>query len=122
MANAAVHLESKDPVQIRTARTDAQGKYSFTALRGGVYVLRTEMAGYSDAEIPSLFFAPKEAKNFDLVLLPAKSPAAGQASEFFDQPRFAVAGVTDTTSLGGHGSDTMVRTRETLAKETVSLS
>ena len=122
VANAAVHLESKDPVQIRTARTDAQGKYSFTALRGGVYVLRTEMAGYSDAEIPSLFFAPKEAKNFDLVLLPAKSPAAGQASEFFDQPRFAVAGVTDTTSLGGHGSDTMVRTRETLAKETVSLS
>ena len=33
-----------------------------------------------------------------------------------------MAGVTDTTSLGGHGSDTIVRTREALAKETVSLS
>ena len=36
--------------------------------------------------------------------------------QFFDQPQFAVAGVTDTTNLGGHGSDTVVRTRETLAK------
>ncbi len=33
-----------------------------------------------------------------------------------------MAGVTDTTSLGGHGSDTVVRTRETIAKETASLS
>jgi tetratricopeptide (TPR) repeat protein len=29
--------------------------------------------------------------------------------------------VTDTTSLGGHGSDTVVRTRETIAKDTASL-
>jgi tetratricopeptide (TPR) repeat protein len=84
------------------------------------------MSGYSETEIPSVFFGPKEAKSIDLVLLPAKTGASqassAQAPAFFDRPQFAVAGVTDTTSLGGHGSDTILRTRETLAKETVSLS
>jgi tetratricopeptide (TPR) repeat protein len=126
VAGATIHLQTKDPSQAQTARSDLQGNYSFTALAGGVYVLRAEMAGYSDTEIPSVFFGPKEAKNVDLVLLPAKTTApqtaSAQAPEFFDEPQFAVAGVTDTTSLGGHGSDTFVRTRETLAQQTVSLS
>jgi tetratricopeptide (TPR) repeat protein len=124
VVGATIHLQTKDPSHAQTARSDSQGNYSFSALPGGVYVLRAEMAGYSDAEIHSVFFGPKEAKNVDLVLLPAKTtaPASAQAPEFFDEPQFAVAGVTDTTGLGGHGSDTIVRTRETLAKETVSLS
>jgi len=83
------------------------------------------MAGYSDTEISSLFLGSQEAKKLDLILLPARIPASQstvtQAPEFFDEPRFAVAGVTDATNLGGHGSDTIVRTRESLAKETVSL-
>jgi len=40
---------------------------------------------------------------------------------FFDEPHFTVAGVTDTTSLGGHGSDVIVRNREALASATASL-
>jgi len=126
VAGATIHLHAKEPSGDQTVRSDLQGNYTFADLRGGVYVLRAEMAGYSDTEIPSLFFGPKEAKNVDLILVPAKTPASqaasAQAPEFFDEPRFAVAGVTDTTSLGGHGPDTIVRTRETLAKETVSLS
>jgi len=42
--------------------------------------------------------------------------------EFSDEPEFTVAGVTDPTNLGGHGSDVVVRTKEALAKETVSLN
>jgi tetratricopeptide (TPR) repeat protein len=126
VAGATIHLQSSDPTAAQTARTDSQGNYQFAALRGGVYVLRAQMTGYSITEIPSLFLGPKESKNVDLILLPAKSPASPAASaqqpQFFDQPQFAVAGVTDTTSLGGHGPDTVVRTREMLAKETVSLS
>jgi len=87
--------------------------------------LRAEMAGYSDAEIPALFLGANEAKSVDLTLPPANTPASQSTSprapEFFDQPQFTVAGVTDTTNLGGHGSDAIVRTRDTLAKETVSL-
>ncbi len=71
------------------------------------------------------FLVRKKAKNVDLTLQEAKTPPSQSDSarkpEFFDQPQFTVSGVTDTTNLGGHGSDTVVRTREALAKETVSL-
>src|ERR1700686_1793192 len=126
VAGATIRLQTNPSSRAQTTRSDLQGNYSFTALTGGLYVLRAEMPGYSDTEIPSVFFGPKEAKNIDLVLLPAKTeaskPAPAQAPEFFEKPQFAVAGVTDTTSLGGHGSDTIVGTRETLAKEKVSLT
>ena len=48
-------------------------------------------------------------------------PASLSAPQFFDPPLFTVSGVTDTTSLGGHGSDAVVRTRDSLAKETAAL-
>ena len=126
IAGADIHLTTGDSSGQQTTLSDSQGNYVFTGLRGGVYTLRAEMAKYSSTEISSLFFGPKEEKNVDLILLPIKAaqspPASSKAPQFFDEPRFAVAGVTDTTSLGGHGSDTIVRTREALAKETVSLS
>lgn len=127
VAGAAIHLQVKDttPPKIQTVHTDQEGKYSVAALSGGVYLLRAEMSGCSDAEIPALFIGPNEAKNVDLTLLAittADSPLPPAPSpQFFDEPRFTVAGVTDTTSLGGHGSDTIVRTREAIAKDAVSL-
>lgn len=121
-----LQLQPQDTTRMQTAHSDSQGNYSFSALPSGVYVLRARMSGYNDAEIASLFIAPNEVKTVDLVLSPGKAatsqPASAHPPEFFDPPQFAVAGVTDTTSLGGHGSDTIVRTREALAKETVSLS
>jgi len=41
--------------------------------------------------------------------------------EFADKPNFTVAGVTDWTAVGGHGSDTILRTSESLARETLTL-
>ena len=124
VTGATVHLQSNDS-QTQMVHTDSKGNYNFSAISGGVYVLQADMAGYTDTEIPALFLAPHEAKDLDLVLLPEKSgtsgPASTQAPQFFDEPQFSVAGVTDTTNLGGHGSDTIVRTRESLARETVSL-
>ena len=123
VAGATICLQVNSSSPPQTVRTDSQGNYHFATLNGGVYLLRAQMAGYSDTEIPSLFLGPQTAKNVDLVLLPAStSQSASAQTEFFDQPQFAVAGVTDTTNLGGHGPDTVVRTRDTLAKETVSLS
>jgi tetratricopeptide (TPR) repeat protein len=52
----------------------------------------------------------------------ASPPASTSKPEFFDQPQFTVSGVTDTTSAGGHGSDTIVHTRDAISKEVVSLS
>ncbi|HEX4786477.1 MAG TPA: carboxypeptidase regulatory-like domain-containing protein [Candidatus Sulfotelmatobacter sp.] len=122
VAGANIHLVGNEASQEQKTRSDAQGNYVFPGLRAGLYTLRAEMSGYNSTEISSLFLAAKEAKSVDLVLEPQKSLAFQSKSPlFFDEPRFAVAGVTDTTSLGGHGSDTLVRTREALAKETVSL-
>jgi tetratricopeptide (TPR) repeat protein len=50
----------------------------------------------------------------------AQHSPSGQP-EFFDEPQFTVAGVTDVTNLGGHGSNTVLRTKEALAKDVVSL-
>jgi tetratricopeptide (TPR) repeat protein len=139
-AAATVQLQVNGTMQILTTHADSRGAYSFTGLRQGVYSLRARVSGTGDATIPSLFIGSKETKNVDLTLGPAQTRAAqiqaaqtqaaqtqiaqapsAQTPKFFDPPQFTVAGVTDTTSLGGHGSDTVVRTRETLAKETASL-
>jgi tetratricopeptide (TPR) repeat protein len=42
--------------------------------------------------------------------------------QYFDQPQFTVAGVTDNTYRGGHGADTVLRSSETLTKQTAALT
>src|SRR5580658_7016791 len=41
--------------------------------------------------------------------------------QYFDEPNFIVAGVADPSQRGGHGSDPVLRSAETLAKETAAL-
>jgi len=48
-------------------------------------------------------------------------PRHAATPEFFDPPSFVVAGVTDTANRGGHGSDVILRSSETLAKSTSAL-
>ena len=124
VAGATVCLLAKD-AQAFTARTDSAGAYRFSAVRQGVYTLRAEMAGYGDATSRSIVLGQKESRTIDLTLESVKasepqSSSTGQP-EFFDEPHFTVAGVTDTTNLGGHGSDTIVRNREALAQATAAL-
>ncbi len=47
-----------------------------------------------------------------------RSPAP---PEYFDEPKFIVAGVTDPSLRGGHGSDPVLRSADSLAKETAAL-
>ncbi len=55
--------------------------------------------------------------------LDSHQPALNSSQpKFFDEPQFTVAGVTDNTYRGGHGSDTMLRSTEALAKAAASLS
>jgi len=68
-----------------------------------------------------------EQKQVDLVLEESGTARAdssagfSQAMEFADKPTFIVAGVTDWTAVGGHGSDSTLRTSEYLARETLTL-
>jgi tetratricopeptide (TPR) repeat protein len=124
VAAAIVHLQGKSGSQLLIAHTDSAGRYRFAVLRDGEYVVRVELTGYGEATSGSFVLGKDEIKNIDLTLESSKTavadPAATQA-EFFDEPSFTVAGVTDSTNLGGHGSNTIARTKETLAKDTVSL-
>lgn len=122
VAQATVALQTGDSPHDLQVESDANGDYSFPNIPDGVYVLLATKNGYASAHVPSVFLKPSESRTVDLTLAALPRQAAGESSpQFFDQPQFTVAGVTDTTSLGGHGSDTVVRARDSLAKDTVSL-
>ena len=116
VAGATVYLQVKDGAETVSAPSDAAGNYRFSGLREGVYMLRVEAQGFGQSTFGPCVLGPKEAKQLDLTL------EAGGAPEFFDEPQFTVAGVTDGTNLGGHGSNAVVRTKESLARDIASLS
>lgn len=124
LANAAVFLQpSTATSSSQIAHTDLEGSYRFAAISDGTYTLRAEMAGYDDAVSAAVSIAAQETRKIDLVLAShASGKAAAQTPQFFDEPQFTVAGVTAATGSGGHGSDTVVRATEALARATVSLS
>jgi tetratricopeptide (TPR) repeat protein len=129
LANATVFLEFATgtgtlAIQTQITHTDSQGSYRFAALREGTYTLRAEISGYGQATFGPVVLAKKETKTINLALalpMPSEQPGT-QAPEFYDEPQFTVAGVTQATNSGGHGSDTVLRTTEALAKATASLS
>lgn len=141
VANATVFLQlatsaPTPAVAAASTRTDSDGAYRFAALPAGAYTLRAELTGYGAVRISRVPLARKEMKKIDLILVPIKESEAQNGSaeaapsakpsaaapEFFDEPQFTVAGVTAGASAGGHGSDTVLRTSEALARATVSLS
>ena len=116
VTGATVYLQQKDGAETLSAPSDAAGNYRFSGLREGVYMLRVEAQGYRQSTFGPCVLGAKEAKQLDLTLEAAGAP------EFFDEPQFTVAGVTDGTNLGGHGSNAVVRTKESLARDIASLS
>jgi len=141
VANVAVFLQiaPDNPTPTTSGQathTDMEGKYRLPLLQDGVYTLRAEMNGYGQAIVGPVNLARKETKDIDLTLVsnkastsqnappvkPATRKPGERTPEFLDEPHFTVAGVTQATNSGGHGSDTVLRTTEALAKATVSLS
>ena len=124
VADATVCLQAVVTGDV-TVHTDAAGAYRFLAVRPGTYTLRVEMVGHSSATLGSFFLAQNESRTIDVTLESAKTSEPQDSSagrpEFFDEPRFTVAGVTDTTNLGSHGSNTIAGNRDALAKATASL-
>ena len=124
---ATVRLERKDVPGAEEIKTNAAGAFSFSALRAGSYILVAEKPGLRSRAITVVVSSPGERKQVDLVLEDSRAApfdsGAGfsQAMEFADKPSFTVAGVTDWTAVGGHGSDSTLRTSEYLARETLSL-
>lgn len=110
-ANVSLHSAA---MHAWTTRSDASGAFTFSALPEGNYTIRAEDSKRKAASA-QVSLAAKQTKIIDLTI-------SDSELAFFDQPTFSVAGVTDTTNLGGHGSNTVVQTKNSLAKATVSLS
>jgi tetratricopeptide (TPR) repeat protein len=120
VAAVTVYLQGKAGAETLTTLTDSEGAYRFPGLREGIYTLRAEMTGYRATTFGPCVLGQRETKKIDLTLeSPKASGSSSDKPEFFDEPEFTVAGVTDAMNPGGHGSDTS--TTETLAKETASL-
>jgi len=133
VAVATVRLEEKGNSAKVEAKTNAAGAFVLSAGRAGTYTVRAEKSGWRDAVIDSLVLSVGDKKHVDLVL-GVLQPADGDSSassqraqdstgamEFKDEPSFTVAGVTDWSNLGLHGSAASSRTSESLAKETLTL-
>lgn len=103
--------------QASITHADASGNYSFPGLGGGTYTLRAEMRGYVAAAIGPFVLGTQESKRADITL--ADAPA--DTAEFFDEPNFIVAGVTDTNNRGGHGSAGVARSTDALTRAAASL-
>ncbi len=123
--DAVVYLQTAAGGQTLITHTDAEGNYRFADLRKGTYSIRAEKTGIGTAALDPISVESKEAKQLDLTLAAGKAAGTEPAKTkpaFFDEPNFTVAGVTDSTYLGGHGSGVTLRSTETLAKATANLS
>ena len=123
ISGADVHLESSDTEPL-LSRCDAQGAYRFSALRPGHYTLHVSMAGYGEKVWGPFALAENETQRIDFTLesgAGSQAKAQPAAPAFFDQPQFTVAGVRDTFTSGGHGSDTILRTTDGLVRATMAL-
>jgi tetratricopeptide (TPR) repeat protein len=124
--NATVLLESDDHAHKFTVQSNSRGRYRFEAVPSGSYELGVSKSGYGIAKNGPFVLHNAESKYVELRLAAEAGAATGKddagAVKFSDEIHFNVAGVSDPSNLGGHGSDTVLRTKETLAKETASLN
>jgi tetratricopeptide (TPR) repeat protein len=115
VAGALVFLEQKGSTKPVEAKANPDGTFEISANHAGTFTLRAEKSGLRGESKEPLALSAGEKKHLDLVL------DAEGAMEFKDEPDFTVAGVTDWSNVGLHGSDTTSRTSEALAKETLAL-
>ena len=130
IGDASVWLEEEGTLKRLGTKTDAAGGFGFTAIPPGRYLLSAEKSGQKSRGPIVLALAQGERKDINLILeVPpdtrsdssARSQSPAQTMEFSDKPNFAIAGVTDWTAVGGHGSDSALRTSEDLARATLTL-
>lgn len=111
-----LYLERDGNKQVISGETDSEGKYRLV-VSSGRYHLRAEGPKGDKASIGLVTVADGKITILDLVLQ-ASEPDIPQ---FFDEPKFTIAGVKDNTYRGGHGSDNVLRSAEDLTQATAGL-
>jgi tetratricopeptide (TPR) repeat protein len=127
VAGATVLLNETGNRTIGETKTNAAGTFVLSSDHGGTYTVRAGKSGWIDAVVEALVLSPGEKKHVDVLLHTIgsvkleSSATSPSAMEFKDEPNFTVAGVTDWSNLGLHGSAASSKTSESLAKETQTL-
>jgi tetratricopeptide (TPR) repeat protein len=126
VAGAVVRLLADGARDAMEVKSGAEGAFEIPNLAAGKYTLTAE-SGQLQAPSTSVLAAQGKVVAVVLVLVTgnpagkAQGQGFAEAMEFADQPNFTVAGVTDWTAAGGHGSDVNLRASEALVDETVRL-
>jgi tetratricopeptide (TPR) repeat protein len=130
--DALIFLEPKGGAGLVRTKSDAAGHFTLTLNESGTYSVRAEKMGVGSAATEAMRLEFGDAKRCDLVLeapsasrsasaTPLHSPSATGTIDFNDEPNFTVAGVTDWSNAGLHGSGASTRTSDALTKETLAL-
>ena len=125
VANATVQARSEQRGDNVTGQSLSDGRYAFLDLPAGAYAVSAAKDGFEASPVTVVSLPAEKERTIELTLGSAKGAGKGSTAsdklQFFDQPQFTVSGVTDTSNLGGHGSNVVVKTREGLAKDAASL-
>ncbi len=127
---ASVRLEGSQYTKALNVVSDANGDFAYSKMRTGTYSLVAEKANHHSRVSVVVASEPDESVQVDLILEnsgisiansnSSSNPSTG-LMEFTDSPSFTVAGVTDWTAAGGHGSDANLRASEALNREALTL-
>ncbi len=129
VAEASVRLQPQGEPRAVQHTTDAAGRFQFSGLKPGLYVLSASTEEKHSNEV-SVRRTGGATQRVELTLTEQGKTAVGGNQgnrgkagevEFSDVPNFTVAAVTDWTAAGGHGSDAILRTSEALARDTLRL-
>ena len=123
---AEVRLEMDGQVRARATSRARDGSFRFEGVAAGTYAVVAEEDGIRSSAVQVVVTDRGTQEDIAVVLGAGKSagntPNSGaRAMEFADNPIFTIAGVTDWTAAGGHGSDVSLRTSEALNRETLGL-
>ncbi len=127
---ASVRLEGPQYIKALNAVSDANGDFAFPKMRKGTFSLVAEKANHHSRASVVVASEPDKSLEVDLILENAGISTANSnsssnpisaAMEFADSPSFTVAGVTDWTAAGGHGSDANLRASEALNREALRM-
>jgi tetratricopeptide (TPR) repeat protein len=142
ISGADVYLDSEKKPALAHDVSGDDGRFKLTIDRAGTYTVRAEKSGWTGDQSDPIELPRDANKSVDLVMENSRNPSANSGKsttasstptktatpansangiEFSDEPSFTVAGVTDRSNLGLHGSDTTARTSDTLARETARL-
>jgi tetratricopeptide (TPR) repeat protein len=128
IAGALVWLVNEAEEKVMEVRTDGNGKFIITGPQTGAFALQVKKDGFRPVKVELVGASTEESKQFRVVMerlekttRDPKTHEATKSMEYSDEPNFTIAGVTDWSASGVHGSDVNVRTSEALAKEMAAL-